>query len=109
MADPRRGVYNPVLPLDVLILSQLPKEGSIFMGVYPEAASVSDLVKKIAGGAVPSVLISTRLRVMHLYEMVVTVSVPRSPTAGWQITPAGEAFVAENTPKEVPDGSGAGT
>jgi hypothetical protein len=104
MADPRRGVYNPVLPLDVLILKELPKEGSTFMGVYPEGASISDLLKVLAGGKLSSPLISTRLRVLHLFGMAESVKVPRSPTSCWQITPKGEQFVRENPLKEVPSG-----
>jgi hypothetical protein len=95
MADPRRGVYLPVLPLDVLILKELPKVGTTFMGVYPEAASIADLRKKIAEGKLPSSLIGTRLRVLHQFGMAEAVTVPRSPTAGWQVTPEGEQFIID--------------
>lgn len=103
MADPRTGVYNPVLPLDVLILKLLPKEGAMFMGVYPEGASIGDVRKGVADGKLGSPLISTRLRVLHLHGLAVPVSIPRSPTAGWQVTREGQQFIAE---QEVPDGSG---
>jgi hypothetical protein len=106
MADPRRGVFNSILPLDVLILQQMPKEGAMFMGVYPEAASIADIQKAIAGGKLASPLISTRLRVLHQFELAKTVQIPKSPTAGWQITAKGEQFVRENSPKtEADDGS----
>lgn len=104
--DPRRGVFVPVLPLDVLILKVLPKEGSMFMDVYPEGASIRDVQKSIADGRLASSMLSTRLRVMHHFGYCADVTIPRSHTAGWQVTPKGDAFVAEHeTPQqEVSDG-----
>lgn len=99
--DSRRGVYLPMLPLDVLILKELPKEGTMFMGVYPEGASIRDVQKVVAEGRLTSSMISTRLRVLHLFGLVTGVTIPRSPTIGWQITKKGEEFVAE---QEVTDG-----
>lgn len=96
--------YQPVLPLDLLMLKQLPKVGTLFMGVYPEAASIRDIQKGITEAELPTAMLSTRLRILHHYGLVVPVSIPRSPTMGWQITPEGEAFVASQTREEVSDG-----
>ena len=101
MADPRIGVFNPVLPLDVLIIKTLPKEGSMFMGVYPEGASVADIRKAVANGQLPVSLLNTRLRVLHRFELVEAVKIPRSPTMGWQVTAKGEQFAAENPAPEA--------
>jgi hypothetical protein len=108
MADPRRGVYNPVLPLDVLILQLMPKEGTMFMGVYAEAAFVTDIKKAIAQGQLPSSLISTRLRVLHMFGYATKVYVPKSHTAGWQATPKGEQFVRDNPPPVAAEGGSDG-
>jgi hypothetical protein len=99
-----KGPYVPVLPLDKLILGLMPKEGSTFMSVYPEAVSVINMqkeIEKITGGTVPTSVISSRVRLMNAYGFVVKVFVPRQNTAGWQITPSGEALF----PSEVRDGS----
>ncbi len=108
MADPRRGVYNPVLPLDVLILQLMPKEGTMFMGVYAEGATVGDIRKRVAGGKLDSSLISTRLRVLHMFGLATKVAVPKQPTAGWQVTPKGEQFVRDNPPPVAAEGASDG-
>jgi DNA-binding HxlR family transcriptional regulator len=100
--DPRTGIYYPVLPLDVLILKLLPKEGSMFMNVYPEGASIKDIQRQVGEGRLSTSMISTRLRVMHLFGYCEAVTIPRAHTAGWQVTPKGEQFIAE---QEGGDGS----
>jgi len=101
------GTYEPVLPLDSMILEQLPKQGALISNIYPDAISSRDIAKLVPGSDVS--LISTRLRVLRIFGLVVTYKIPRSPTQGYQITPKGESLLVDlgvrGSSTEVSDGS----
>lgn len=94
-----RGVglaeYEPVLPLDALILKELPPQGTTFADVYPIGENVQSLKKKVGGGMLDSETFSSRLRVMHLFGLVVPVKSVKASTKQWQITTAGKKKLAE--------------
>jgi hypothetical protein len=98
----RQGRYQPVAglteaekrermvePLDYLLLSELPPEGTLVGGWHVIAATVNALVDKYEG-ITPDAL-AGRLRSMQEMGLTVDVSViPVSRGRGWQITEAGQ-------------------
>jgi|SRR5215831_15118629 len=98
------GVYDPVLPLDRMILELLPEQGALISGIYPDAMSAYDIVKKIPGS--DTELISTRTRVMGHFGLVISMKIPKSPIQGYQVTAAGKKFLRSFVSPEVSDGSG---
>lgn len=99
-------VFEPVLPLDMLILDFLPPEGSTFAGIYPIGETVKAMVNKIGGGKVGTGTFVARVRLMHKAGLIVNVNQPgvgRENTGrAWQITAKGKAQLAEwkGTPDE---------
>lgn len=95
------GEFVPVLPLDALILKELPDEGTTFMGAYPEGKNVKDLGKVIGEGQIPSSVFGTRLRLLNMFGLVVHVKTVRGSTAVYQITAAGKKFLAQQAADQV--------
>lgn len=88
------GGYDPVLPLDKLLLEELPPEGSLILGVYPDGKSAKDLQKAVANGQLPMTQISTRMRVLHLFGLALRTKTVRASGAVYQITDEGKKYLA---------------
>lgn len=88
--------YEPVLPLDEMILDFLPKEGSMFAGLYPIGETVKAMDNKAFKNQIPTSVVSARVRLMHKVGLVIQVKQPGSKTSGrsWQITEAGQRQLA---------------
>jgi len=89
-----------------MILAALPLQGTLVGGAYPDAANVRDVIRSIGIDGLDTTLVSTRLRVLGQFGFVQGVKIPKSPTNGYQITPAGQKLLKEWEPKEVSDGGG---
>lgn len=76
-----------VLPLDYMILELMPREGTTFSGLYPIGSTVKDITKKL-NGAVPSTIISARVRLMNELGLCQKVKALGATTHGfaWQRT-----------------------
>lgn len=98
------GGYRPILPLDALILKELPDEGAIF-AVWPEGKSARELSQIVADGQVSVVDISSRLRVMSIFGLIVRTRTVRNSANIYQVTPLGKKHLASFKPKEAGDGS----
>lgn len=91
-----QGTLELIEPLDYLILDQLPIEGTMFAGAYPEGTTVLKLREIIAGGKLASSTISQRVRYMATYEMVVKVKgLGQHGRYVWQRTQKGDAMFKE--------------
>lgn len=103
----RRRAYVPRLPalipeIDSVILSALPKEGSK-LGVKPNGRQVKALAVELAEQQLSSAEISARIRSLshEAYGYVVQVTVlPVSQGPGYQITKAGEKYLASTATEE---------
>jgi hypothetical protein len=92
--------YSPVLPLDELLLRELPDEGTIFAGVWPEGKTAKDLVGLLGNPQIDIAATSNRLRVMGMFGMVVAVKTVRKAANAYQITAKGKEFLASLNTKE---------
>lgn len=84
------------LPLDLKILEQLPLEGSLHMGAYPDGRTVEAMVPNMFGGAIKSEIVSSRLKALMIEGYVINRK--GTGTGGkriWQITTAGKEALKE--------------
>lgn len=84
------GQYQIIEPLDYLILEQLQDEGTLMGGYYPLATNVAALKKHFK--ELPSTLLSARLRVLGMQDLVVNIATAGSKN-GWQRTPKGKELM----------------
>jgi hypothetical protein len=87
-----RGEYSLVEPLDYMILAQLQDEGTLMGGYYPLADSPAQLRKKHFPELTVT-LLTVRLRVMHMQELVKIVNTAGTRSSGWQRTSKGKELV----------------
>lgn len=89
--------FEPVLPLDRLILDFLPPEGSMFAELMPIGETVKAMSVKVTNNLLPTSVISTRIRLLHKKGYVVPVHSTGQGTGhkSWQITPSGQQQLQE--------------
>ena len=93
----RTGEYELVEPLDSKILEVLPEEGQLFANLYPLGETVPNIAKKLGSKELGATLISSRLRVMSLQGLVLSVKSigghhGRGATV-WQRTTSGSTYL----------------
>lgn len=98
--------YEPVLPLDAIILGFLPDEGAMFADIYPIGETVKAIVAKPLEGKVRTGIVSSRIRLLKKAGLVVSAKTIGGHNAGqsWQVTPAGKAML-----KKWKGGNGGGS
>lgn len=112
----QRGEYKLIDPLDYIILSLLPNEGEMFAGLYPLGETVIALVSKLrsdvpkeAQKIVKSSMISSRIRVLNMQNLIVgkQTAVATSQGQVWQRTEKGREVLKqwEAKQKEVKGGT----
>jgi hypothetical protein len=111
-----------VSPVDYLILSGLPREGTLVLGIYPDARTSSQLVEEVFGRKIEAAVLGPRMNFLAWKGYIVRTPTLRRGRHGanaWQLTPEGEE--AMKTPeakaalaeweayqKEATDGTDAG-
>lgn len=97
MSDPA----GLIVTVDVPILELLPREGTLVGGLRPLGMTMNGvrdrLNTKYPDARLTSNELSTRLRVLHHYELVTTVAIMgASGRHGWQITETGQRWLDEH-------------
>jgi DNA-binding MarR family transcriptional regulator len=95
MPRQKKDEYRPIVPLDFLILAELPDEGSLFMGVYPEGKTAKDVTNVVGKGVLKISTVSTRLRMMRKEGLTERTHGLGFGTLIWQITPKGKALLRQ--------------
>lgn len=96
-----RGEYELIEPLDILIIEQLPLEGTLFGGLYPLGETVENLRKKF-DGKVKVTTLTARMRLLNIQGLVArtnSVSEGRGMTV-WQRTAAGTKLLNDRKEKK---------
>lgn len=72
----KRGEYQLAVPIDYILMSFLPEEGTLFAGLYPMGESVVNIRKKFSPEqqkVLATKDISARLRVLHSQDLALPV------------------------------------
>lgn len=86
-----------VVPLDYIILSKLPKEGTLMGGIVPIGETVRNLLRTEFEGLLTSEQVSGRLSAMQAMGYTTLVNMPARQKGGngWQITKLGQRKLEE--------------
>lgn len=71
-----RGEYQLAVPMDYMLLSFLPVEGTLFAGLYPLGETVPNLMKKFTPEqqkVLTTKEVAARLRVLHIQKLCLPV------------------------------------
>jgi len=90
-----RGEEVLIDPMDYILLDNLPPEGTMFAGAYPDGPTSIELAHNLFEGKLKPSHLAARLRVLRLCGLAVTVNRRGRSDKVWQINEAGDAYLAK--------------
>lgn len=91
-----RGEYTLVAPVDYLILADLPDEGSLVLGVYPQGKTAIEVSRDVLRSALNPGQTSMRLRLMAIQSITTHQrGIGNGGAKVWQRTPLGKQLYEE--------------
>lgn len=86
--------YEPMLPIDRMIVEGMPPEGTLFAGIYPTGLTARDVYEKIVQKGDFSDTLG-RVRSLTLYGLLTPIQIPRASVKGYQRSALGEKWLVK--------------